>query len=411
MKNHWHKYKLNDVIELIGGGTPKTSIKEYWDGDIPWLSVVDFNNGQKRVYNTEKKITELGLKNSSAKILKKGQLIISARGTVGVLSELGRDMSFNQSCYGINAKPELTTNRFLYYLINYNINQVRSNAYGSVFDSITTSTFENIDINLPPLSEQESIAEILSILDDKIELNLQMNKTLEEMAMALYKHWLVDFGPFKNGRFVESEMGMIPEGWKMIELKEIASINTESSKPFNNPNNLYYHYSLPSFDDSNVAKLELGSSIASNKTKITTETILVSKLNPKIRRVWTVFPSTDYECISSTEFMNYIPLDEVYFGYLNCFLRANEFFDSLLSQATGTSNSHQRAQPKETLLLKVAKPNINVIRDFNDKIMSYFMAIHENTQESILLKQTRDYLLPKLISGEIRVKDAEKMVK
>lgn len=131
MPNNWKKYKLIDVINLIGGGTPKTSVKEYWDGDIPWLSVVDFNNGQKRVYDTEKKITELGLKNSSTKILKKGQLIISARGTVGVLSELGRDMSFNQSCYGLDAKKEFTTNDFLYYLVEHNIKQIKSNAYGA----------------------------------------------------------------------------------------------------------------------------------------------------------------------------------------------------------------------------------------------------------------------------------------
>lgn len=84
----WKEYKLSDITELIGGGTPKTTVPEYWDGDIPWLSVVDFNNGRKVVVDTEKKITKKGLEESSTKLLKKGQLIISARGTVGALAVL-----------------------------------------------------------------------------------------------------------------------------------------------------------------------------------------------------------------------------------------------------------------------------------------------------------------------------------
>lgn len=116
MKNTWQKYKLSDVIELIGGGTPKTSVPGYWGGEIPWLSVVDFNDDNRHVHETEKTITEEGLKNSSTKILPKGALILSARGTVGALAQLSVPMAFNQSCYGIIAKKQ-TTNDYLYYLI------------------------------------------------------------------------------------------------------------------------------------------------------------------------------------------------------------------------------------------------------------------------------------------------------
>lgn len=108
-------------MNVIGGGTPKTKIPEYWGGEIPWLSVVDFGNDQKKVHQTEKTITEQGLKNSSTKILKKGQIIISARGTVGELAVVGKDMAFNQSCYGLDAIESICINDFLYYLMKHKV--------------------------------------------------------------------------------------------------------------------------------------------------------------------------------------------------------------------------------------------------------------------------------------------------
>lgn len=188
----WKEYRLSEIIEIYGGGTPDTKVREYWDGEIPWLSVTDFNNGMKYCYNAEKSITELGLKNSSTKILRKGQVIISARGTVGVISMLGRDMAFNQSCYGINGKTEKTFNDFLYYLLKYKVPEFISNAYGAVFDTITKNTFEQIIVKLPPLEEQKEIAEILSSLDDKIDLLHRQNKTLEEMAQILFRQWFIE---------------------------------------------------------------------------------------------------------------------------------------------------------------------------------------------------------------------------
>ena len=190
--SEWRESKISDLIEIIGGGTPKTSIPEYWGGSIPWLSVKDFNTGYRYVYETEKTITEIGLNNSSTKLLKKDDLIISARGTVGALAQLGRPMAFNQSCYGLRAK-EMTTNDFVYYLLKNMIGDIQQNTHGSVFNTITRDTFGILKANLPPLEEQKSIAHILSTLDDKIEVNNQINKTLENMAQTIFKQWFVDF--------------------------------------------------------------------------------------------------------------------------------------------------------------------------------------------------------------------------
>lgn len=172
------KYKLSDIMDLIGGGTPNTSKKEYWDGNIPWLSVKDFNNDYRYVYETGKTITEQGLNNSSTKLLTNGDVIISARGTVGEIATIPFPMAFNQSCYGLRAKKEIVSEDFLYYLIKHNVGILKKNTHGSVFDTITRNTFENIEINLPAMSVQKKIAGILSHIDRKIELNSRINNNL-----------------------------------------------------------------------------------------------------------------------------------------------------------------------------------------------------------------------------------------
>lgn len=124
MSSDWNEVVLSDAIEIVGGGTPKTKIDEYWNGDIPWLSVVDFNDSGRFVFETEKSIAEKGLKNSSTKILNEGDIIISARGTVGALAQLGKPMAFNQSCYGLRAKNDKAVNDFLYYLLVNTVNNL-----------------------------------------------------------------------------------------------------------------------------------------------------------------------------------------------------------------------------------------------------------------------------------------------
>jgi type I restriction enzyme S subunit len=216
----WNHVSLKEICEIIGGGTPKTSVEEYWNGDIPWLSVIDFNNESRHVFCTEKTITEKGLINSSTKILNPSDIIISARGTVGALAQLAVPMAFNQSCYGIRAR-NMALNDFLYYGIKNIITQIKANTHGSVFDTITRSTFDNLKIMLPSIEEQKAIAATLSCLDDKIELNNRINKTLEEMAQAIFKSWFVDFEPFQDGEFEDSELGRIPKGWRVGYIGEL----------------------------------------------------------------------------------------------------------------------------------------------------------------------------------------------
>ena len=203
------KYKLSEIMDIIGGGTPKTSKPEYWNGDIPWLSVKDINNDYRYVYETEKTITQAGLDNSSTKILKRNDSIISARGTVGEIAMIPFSMAFNQSCYGLRAKESLVDAEYLYYLIKHNVVILKKNTHGSVFDTITRDTFDGIEVELLSLQEQKVVASILRDLDDKIEVNNEINNNLEYQARAIF---INEFLSLKTP----------PDGWKQASLIDIA---------------------------------------------------------------------------------------------------------------------------------------------------------------------------------------------
>lgn len=142
----WITTSFNDLIELIGGGTPKTSVEEYWNGDIPWFSVVDApDESDVYVLTTEKNITTEGLNNSSAKLLKKGTTIISARGTVGKCAMVAVPMAMNQSCYGVIGKNNIS-DEYVYFQLKNAVQTLQQMGHGSVFNTITRDTFKNIKV-------------------------------------------------------------------------------------------------------------------------------------------------------------------------------------------------------------------------------------------------------------------------
>lgn len=164
----WNVDNVFNNVRIINGGTPSTSNPLYWNGDINWLSVEDFNKPSRYVYNASKSITQLGLKNSNTNILKKGMLIISARGTVGVIAQLGCDMAFNQSCYGLDGISSVK-NDYLYYSVKNYLQSLKQQSYGNVFDTITRETFNKINIVIPSIPEQIRISSVLANSDMVIE--------------------------------------------------------------------------------------------------------------------------------------------------------------------------------------------------------------------------------------------------
>jgi len=165
----WSVYRASAIMRIYGGSTPSTSQPEYWDGAIPWLTVDDFNNGSRFVFSSKKSITSKGFNNSNCIILKKRMLIISARGTVGVIAQLSADMAFNQTSYGLDSDQKFVSNDFLYYLLNFNVRAFLGRTFGGVFDTITRQTFDTISLPIPSIPEQDQIHSILSQCDETIE--------------------------------------------------------------------------------------------------------------------------------------------------------------------------------------------------------------------------------------------------
>ena len=156
---------INELCIIISGGTPKTSIPAYWNGNIPWISIKDFANCNRFIISTEKSITEEGLTNSTTNILKKNDIIISARGTVGNIAIIKFPMAFNQSCYGIRTKNDTVLSQyFLFYWLKSNIKNIQQGTHGAVFDTIIKNDFSRLLISVPNIKIQNHIVNTISFL-------------------------------------------------------------------------------------------------------------------------------------------------------------------------------------------------------------------------------------------------------
>ncbi len=204
---------------------------------------------------------------------------------------------------------------------------------------------------------------------------------------------------------VESELGMIPNGWDVTTLDSICLLSTKSVKPFENPEVLYEHFSLPACDEGKLPIVEYGSQISSNKYKVDNSCILISKLNPSTKRIWN--PVCKENSICSTEFMVYQPKSYEIKPFCYELINSDRFTEYLLCNVTGSTGSRQRVQPKLTLKYQFASSNKSLIDQFASLVKPLHDKVKENIEENRVLKQTRDTLLPKLMSGEIRVSELE----
>ena len=386
--SEWKEYKLGEIIQLIGGGTPKTSVPEYWDGDIPWLSVSDFNNGKKYVFTAEKHITQLGLNNSSTKLLHKDDIIISARGTVGVVAMIGGDMAFNQSCYGIRNK-DLVDKQYLYYLLVNSVNGLKQNAYGGVFDTITRETFDLIDVSLPSLDEQHRIASILSSLDDKIDLLHRENATLEQMAETMFRQWFVEESKeeWKEGKLgdyvdVIDNRGKTPPYINNVTEYPIIEVNALTG------NERYVNYdAVRKYVTKEVRDYWFRGHFQKND-------ILVSTVGSIGELAMCL---EDKGVIAQ----NVIALhaSKISPFYLYQYLLLNK--DDLKGLDIGSVQPSIKVP--HLLRMPIVLPPINLLNKYDSIMVEVIEKEKNNNKQIQTLIQTRDGLLPKLLSNEIKV--------
>jgi len=285
-------------------------------------------------------------------------------------------------------------------------------------------------ITLPPIAQQRAIAGVLGALDDKIEQNRRTARALERLARAIFRAWFVDFEPVKAKaegatafpsmpqpvfdalptRFVDSRIGLVPEGWGAGAIKDLATLSKTQVKPQESPQEVFDHLSIPAFDAGMRPAVEAGSAIKSNKFLVVEGCVLLSKLNPRIARVSLPSISRGRRQIASTEFLVFVPRQTPDRHYLYCQFQQTAFHEELTQGASGTSNSHQRVRPDDVLNRPVIVPPVPTREAFAGIVDPLFALAAANHDESAKLAEMRDYLSPKLLSGQVRVKDAEQAV-
>ena len=368
------------------------------------IRLVDFNNDFKGpfVYIDEHAYSFL-----SKSSLSGGEIIISNVGanvgTVFKCPNLPYKMSLAPNAITIKLKGD---NDFYYYWFKSKIGQANIQALvtGSAQPKFNKTNFRSMYIPVPPLDVQRRIASILSSLDRKIELNNKINADLEEMAQAIFKNWFVDFEPFKDGKFVDSELGMIPEGWKVGRLDEIADVVGGSTPSKAKPE----YYTQKGIAWLTPKDLSNHPAVYSSRGEIdiTEEgyNSTSTKLMPKGTVLFTSRAPIGYISIAQNDictnqgFKSLVPR-KAGTCFLYCFLK----YVTPEIENKSTGSTFKEASGALMKSLQVIMPEQKVFEEFEEIVSPLFARIESLEKESSRLSLLRDTLLPRLMSGELEV--------
>ena len=394
----WKEVRLGDVCTRVcSGGTPKSTNLSYYGGEIPWLNTkeIDFN----RIYSTEKTITDSGLNNSSAKWIVPNTVTVAMYGaTAGKSCIVKVPMTTNQACCNLTINDEVADYEFVYYSLKNDYTTLASLANGGAQQNLNAQIIKDYVLEMPSLADQRRIASILSSLDRKIELNNKINVDLEEMAQAIFKNWFVDFEPFKDGKFVDSELGMIPEGWKVGTLGDITNNKSTKVKERNDVKVLSpVTTGELVLSEEYFTKQVFSSSIAKYK--------IVNKgdfaYNPARVNIGSLGRNEfDFDGCVSPVYVVFSVLDR-YENYFDLFRKTDFFKDSVASLAIG--GVRQSLSYDDLSSIEVIIPSENAVEEFNNLYNQMKKTIKANKLENSRLSLLRDTLLPRLMSGELEI--------
>jgi len=408
----WVETTFNDMIDVVidnRGRNPKA----YSDSGIPVIDNYLIISG-KQVDLTQVKrfIDEETYSSFIRKYLQKGDVIITLVGNgYGNVALSPKEKSvIIQNTIGLRCNQK-NDNTFLYYNLIYQKRALKKLDIGAAQPSIKVGNLMSVCLSLPPLPEQKAIADMLSSFDEKIELLRAQNKTLETLAQTIFKEWFVNFNypdqdgkPYRKsgGEMVDSELGLIPQGWRVGGIRCLVEHVKKNIKPFEHPERVYQHYSLPAFDSGKRPEKHNGSEISSNKYAVVENCFLVSKLNPSTPRIWAILNPLE-NSVCSTEFQVIKPNTYDSFGFVYGALTSYGLRRELSARSHGTSSSHQRVSPADILDAPVALPSDNLINQYSIMVNEMLEKVDNNYFQIQTLSKTRDVLLPKLMSGSVQL--------
>jgi len=384
----WKIVKLGDIAVYVNRGvSPKYTEKN----GIIVINQKCIRNGNidfslARLHNYDKKFAD-------EKILQRNDILINSTG-VGTAGRVGifiedSNVIVDSHVSIVRLNNEVVYPKFIFYNLRKREKELEGTAEGSTGQvELKRDGIKQLDILLPLIEEQKAIAEVLSSIDDKINLLHSQNRTLEELAQTLFKQW-----------FIEEAN----DEWEEYEVRDFATHKKVSIKPAQNPDNNYLHFSLPAFDTNKEPNITIGLDIKSNKYQVEPFSILMSKLNPKTQRVWDIYFVPKENSICSTEFQVVQPNDKSLFPFISTLLKSARVTGELAMSASGTSGSHQRVKPEDIFNISFVTPSIDRIKEFSELLAPNYLKRMKNQNQIQTLENMVDTLLPKLMSGEVRV--------
>ncbi|MDE0291203.1 MAG: restriction endonuclease subunit S [Candidatus Dadabacteria bacterium] len=425
-KDGWRKFTIGEVADIVGGGTPSTKKPENFDGNIPWLTPKDLSGHHDRYIDRGRRnLSQAGLENSSAKLVPARSVLLSTRAPIGYVALAKNPISTNQGFRNLLVKKGFSP-EFLYYWLTQNTEELKRRASGSTFSELSGSALKNIELHLPSLPTQQTIASILGALDDKIELNRKMSETLEQMAQALFKSWFVDFDPVRakmEGRWrrgeslpglpadlwelfpnsmMKSEMGKLPEGWNATPLIELIEINP---KRFLQQGEIAPYLNMANMPTIGHVPHTITNRPFSSGVKFTNGDTLVARITPCLengKTAYVDFLSNGEIGWGSTEYIVMHPKPPLPSEFAYCLSRSASFRKFAIQNMTGTSG-RQRVSLKALSQFMLPSPTRHVAENFGGKVQLLLERASKAIQVSRTLTTLRDALLPRLVSGNLRV--------
>jgi len=397
----WIECKISDIGTVVGGATPSTKKPEnYENGTIAWITPKDLSTFSRRyIQHGERKITEAGLRSCSTQLLPKNTVLFSSRAPIGYVAIAANDVCTNQGFKSVIPNENINP-LFLYYLLKYNKDKIEGMGSGTTFKEVSGNTMKNIVVSVPKdMETQKQIIAVLGSIDDKIELNNEINNNLEQQAKTLFKSWFVDCEPFNSKQ---------PDDWILGTIDDLAKDIVCGKTPSTKKEEYYGGYipfiTIPDMHNCvyslNTARSlsTLGAESQSKKT-LPVNSVCVSCIGTAGLVTLVPVPSQTNQQINSI-----IPKNTVSPYYVYLLMKTLSEIINKLGQSGSTIVNLNKAQFGK---IEVVIPSTKVMLEFTELVKPIFELILLNQKENNRLSNLRDTLLPKLMSGELDVSNID----